>query len=153
MPRYHSHDLRKHRHSEVGNHYLLTAVVRDRVPIFHDFLAARICINSLQLQHCQGLVNSLALVVMPDHFHWLVELRQGELPSLMKAVKGRVARLVNVRLGTTGGLWHAGYHDHVLRRGEDLQRAAEYLVANPLRAGLVDDLQNYPHWDVAWLEE
>ena len=153
MPSYHSRDLRKHRHSEVGNYYLLTAVIRNRVPVFHDFLAARICINSLQFQHHQGLVNSLAFVVMPDHFHWLVELRQGELPGLMKAVKGRVARLVNAHRGTTGGLWQDGYHDHALRQDGDLLGAARYLVANPLRAGLVDDLHDYPHWDAVWLEE
>lgn len=88
MPRYQSRDLRKHRHSKVGNHYLLTAVIRNRAPVFRDFLAARICTNTLQIQHCQGLVNSLAFVIMPDHFHWLVELRQGELSGLMKAVKG-----------------------------------------------------------------
>jgi REP element-mobilizing transposase RayT len=153
MPRYHSRDLRKHRHSEVGNHYLLTAVTQDRTPVFRDFLAARICINALRLQHHQGLVNSLAFVVMPDHFHWLVELCQGELPGLLKAVKGRVARLVNLREGRTGNLWQDGYHEHAIRRDEDLRGAAGYLVANPLRAGLVENLYDYPHWDMEWTVE
>jgi hypothetical protein len=28
---------------------------------------------------------------------------------------------------------------------------ARYIVANPLRAGLVEHLGDYPHWDAVWL--
>jgi putative transposase len=28
---------------------------------------------------------------------------------------------------------------------------ARYIVANPLRAGLVERLGDYPHWDAVWL--
>jgi hypothetical protein len=29
---------------------------------------------------------------------------------------------------------------------------ARYVVANPLRAGLVQTLRNYPLWDAVWLD-
>ncbi len=152
MSIYHSCNLRKGRHSEVGTFYFLTAVTHNRRPVFCDFRAARICINSMRIQHEKGLINSLAFVVMPDHLHWLVELCQGDLSSLMKVVKGGTSRQINTHFGTAGIIWQSGFHDHALRRDEDLRLAARYLVANPLRSGLVKDLLNYPHWDAIWLE-
>ncbi|MFM2004374.1 MAG: hypothetical protein RLZZ09_29 [Pseudomonadota bacterium] len=32
-----------------------------------------------------------------------------------------------------------------------MQGIARYNVVNPLRAGLVDRIGDYPHWDAAWL--
>jgi len=38
-----------------------------------------------------------------------------------------------------------------MRKEEDLQALARYIVANPLRAGLVKRVGDYPHWDAMWL--
>ncbi|MNN75503.1 hypothetical protein D3C81_1918110 [compost metagenome] len=54
-------------------------------------------------------------------------------------------------MGRTGKVWQSGYHDHALRRDEDLKAAARYLVANPLRAGLVKSVRDYPFWNAVWL--
>ncbi|MGY4533014.1 REP element-mobilizing transposase RayT [Pseudomonas sp. TE3786] len=89
---------------------------------------------------------------MPDHLHWLVELRNCTANQLMRQVKGRSARRVNALLGTTGALWQDGYHDRAIRREQDLLTVARYVVANPLRAGLVSKLGDYPLWDAVWLE-
>ena len=43
--------------------------------------------------------------------------------------------------------------ERALRRQDDLAAMARYIVANPLRAGLVDFLGDYPHWDCAWPPE
>ena len=37
------------------------------------------------------------------------------------------------------------------RRDQDLAAIARYLVATPLRAGLVRNLRYYPLWDAIWL--
>jgi hypothetical protein len=51
-----------------------------------------------------------------------------------------------------GPVWQPGYHDHALRREEDLVTVSRYLVANPLRAGLVAYIGNYPLWDAIWFD-
>ena len=153
MRLYHGSNLRKGRYSEQGRIYLLTTVTRNRQPLFRDFRAARCCINVLRFQHDRGLVGSLAFVVMPDHLHWLVELLAGDLAGLMKSLKCQVTNRLNAHSGQSGSIWQSGYHDHALRQDEDLQAMARYLVANPLRAGLVEKLMDYPHWDAVWLEE
>jgi putative transposase len=38
-----------------------------------------------------------------------------------------------------------------VRKEDDLVGLARYLVANPLRAGLVQRIGEYPHWDAVWL--
>lgn len=149
MPR--SVSLRKGRISLTSQIYLLTATVENRQAIFADLAPARLLIRELRHAQASGLAESLAWVVMPDHLHWLVSLQQGSLSELMHRVKGRSALQVNSRLGRQGKLWQEGFHDRALRREEDILPTARYIVANPLRAGLVKRIGDYPFWDAVWL--
>ena len=40
-------------------------------------------------------------------------------------------------------LWQRSYHDHVLRKEEELEEAALYILNNPVRKGLVDDYKSH----------
>jgi REP element-mobilizing transposase RayT len=150
-PSPHSGQLRAGRFS--GNHqiYLLTTVVNDRNPIFCDLRLGRLVVDQFRLAEEEGAARSLAWVVMPDHFHWLVELRNGSLTSLMRRAKSRSAHSINRARGTPCQVWQKGYHDRALRSEEDLKDVARYIVANPLRAGLVKRVGDYPLWDAIWL--
>ena len=89
---------------------------------------------------------------MPDHLHWLVQLESGSLSRLVAGFKAASARAINHLLHTPGQpRWQTGFHDHALREEEDLPALARYIVANPLRAGLVASVRAYPHWDAVWL--
>ncbi|CAK9892463.1 MULTISPECIES: REP-associated tyrosine transposase [Pseudomonas] len=146
-----SHRPRRGRFSEPGRLYLLTSITRDRVPIFDNFHAARCIPRQFRQAQLEGAARTLAWVVMPDHVHWLIELQQGSLACLMRRFKSR-SRCALYKLGTLQGrLWQPGYHDHGLRREENVCAVARYVVANPLRAGLVKKLGDYPHWDAVWL--
>jgi putative transposase len=145
-------DLRKGRWSSQGRVYALTFVTHARSPLFEDFKLGRIVVSEMRALHEQGMVDSLAFVVMPDHAHWLVTLDQGKLASITQILKGRSARCINIKRQTTGPVWQPGYYDHTLRSDEDLRNQARYIVANPLRAGLVSSVSDYPLWDAAWLE-
>jgi putative transposase len=144
-------DLRKGRYSESGREYLLTAVTHERRPLFKDLYLARIVIAEMRRLEPEGAVVWLAWVVMPDHLHALIQLTEAELSAAMNRLKGRSARRINERLGTMGPVWQNGFHDHALRREEDRLELARYIVGNPLRAGLVARLGDYPHWDSVWL--
>lgn len=88
---------------------------------------------------------------MPDHFHWLMQLQRGSLGEVIGGVKARCTHAVNRKTGRHGSLWQTGYHDRAIRDGEDLEPIARYIINNPLRAGLVDNLGDYPLWDAWWL--
>lgn len=154
----HARALRKGRVSLPNQAYVLTTVVARRQPVFADLMAGRLLVQCLRRQHEVGLVESLAFVVMPDHLHWLVVLQPGsDLSAVMRRVKGESARRLGAYLWADkerhriGGIWQDGFHDRALRREEDLQQVSRYLVANPLRAGLVASIGDYPLWDAKWV--
>lgn len=145
--------LRKGRVSVSGQVYLVTTVVRDRAPIFREFHLARVAVRGLRQAAHDEQAQWLAWVLMPDHFHGLPALTGGtSLSTVMGRTKGLMAREVNRQRGISEPLWQPGFHDHALRRDEDLVAAARYVIANPVRAGLVRRVGDYPHWDSVWLE-
>lgn len=151
MERPSSHRLRRGRFSEPGRLYLLTSRTEQRVPLFADLYLARLIVHQFREAQQEAAITSLAWVVMPDHFHWLVELHDVTLETLMRRVKSRSTCAVNKACGRQGKLWQQGFHDRALRREEDVLAVARYILANPLRAGLVKRLGEYPHWDAVWV--
>ncbi len=143
--------LRTGRVSSKGGVYLLTAVVSGRKRIFNDWQMGRLVVKQLRDAYEDQWADSLAFVVMPDHIHWLVQLREKTLAELMCRIKSRSSLTVNRALGHTGRLWQKGYHDRGVRCEADLKDFARYVVCNPIRAGLVRRVHDYPLWDVWWL--
>lgn len=148
----HGGDLRRGRVSEAGRVYLVTAVTHDRAPLFADPGHARVVVRCLRDLEQARRAETLCFVVMPDHLHWLLSLGEGQsLAALVKSMKGYSARRINAMRGEGGRVWQAGFHDHALRREEDVREVARYVVANPVRAGLVARVGGYPFWDAKWL--
>ena len=143
--------LRIGRFSEVGRVYLLTAVVDQRQPFFCDWRLGRLVVREFRAAQEEGWADFLAWVVMPDHMHCLVELRDKSIAQLMCRIKSRSSLAVNQALGRRGRLWQKGYHDRAVRREQDVKDLARYVVANPIRAGLVTRVHDYPLWDACWL--
>ncbi len=137
------------RRSSIGLSYILTTVVDRRAPLFANDAAAALAIQEFQRLDQEGFTRSIAYVVMPDHIHWLLELRAGTLETVMKRFKSRTAQQANRLLGRGGRFWQACYHDHAIRSDESLYRHAMYLMGNPIRAGLTTQLGQYRH---AWCE-
>ena len=143
--------LLKGRVSETGRIYSITVVTHLRCPVFRDFHLGRLVVDQFKLAHEADHTHSLAWVVMPDHIHWLFELRSRSLSEVMCRFKSRSSRQINQCLGRRGRLWQKGYHDRALRREDDLKAIARYIVLNPVRAGLVRRIGDYPLWDAIWL--
>ncbi|HRQ64024.1 MAG TPA: transposase [Xanthomonadaceae bacterium] len=144
--------LRKGRVSVPGQVYLLTLVTQHRIPRFQHFVvgsgtAKAIAEFDLTTDH-----RIPCWVLMPDHFHALLELGTSEpLDRAVHRLKFVMARAANRCLKRHGRLWARAFHDHALRRDEDLVATARYIVANPVRAGLVRRVGDYPFWDAVWL--
>jgi REP element-mobilizing transposase RayT len=135
-----------------GQVHHITLTTAGRRPLFEDFSHARLVIAEMRRLQEQNIVHSLAWVLMPDHLHWLLQLRGPiGLANAIKVFKGRSARRLGVVLETGGAVWQAGFRDHALRRESDLIQVARDIVARPLRAGLVKRIGDYPSWDAQWL--
>jgi len=147
----HGKDLRKGRISETGRPYLITTITLDRRPLFHDWRIGRIVVASLRNTQKNHHAETLAWVVMPDHLHWLVIPVSESLDAIVRRIKSCSARAINQRNKTTGPLWQKGYHDHALRKEEDILAASRYIITNPLRSGIVKHIGDYPLWDAIYL--
>lgn len=148
-----SRRLRSGRRSEARRIYLITFATESRRKTFAEWELARIASRSL----CDSLLwrQSLLMcwVLMPDHWHGLVELGpRDSLSMLVRRLKGTCARAVNLSSGHSGALWSSGFHDHAIRYDEELVGIARYVVLNPVRAGLVTRIGQYPFWNAMWLD-
>ncbi|MGC3981088.1 MAG: transposase [Steroidobacteraceae bacterium] len=146
-------NLRIGRVSIPGQTYLVTTVTLHRQHFFDDFVLGRIVVDSMRMLDRQGASRTLAFVVMPDHVHWLLDLNQTRsLTQIIKSFKGRSATLIGKKLCQPYKIWQPSFHDHAVRTDESLVEMARYVVMNPVRAGLVKSIGDYPLWDCIWME-
>ena len=142
-----AHRLRIGRHGEANQIYLVTTVTWRRVPYFSDLYHGRLLVKQLYQQQAITLCH----VVMPDHLHWLMQLAEGaDLSAVVQKLKSCTTRELR-RAGIEQVVWQKGFHDHALRSEEDIKAFARYIVANPIRAGLVNSVKQYSLWDAIWL--
>jgi hypothetical protein len=76
---------------------------------------------------------------MPDHVHLLVVGSHDA--SLVRFVQ----HFKQATVHRHPGLWQRSYYDHILRQEEDFEDVARYIWANPVRAGMVENVLAHPH--------
>jgi len=82
---------------------------------------------------------------MPDHAHMIVTPHdEWSLATIMHRVKSVSAHEISSASGKRGHVWQHESFDHILRSVESLKRKADYVAANPVRAGLVKTPEDYP---------
>jgi len=149
--RYKHNALRKNRISESGRAYSITTACQHHQPIFLARELGEIVADEIERSDRSSQTLTIAWVVMPDHMHWLFQLRQWQsLSAVVKQVKGRSSYRINRVRRSSGRVWQPGFHDHAIRKEESLQNIGNYIVQNPVRAGLVENPEDYPLWDMLW---
>jgi len=86
---------------------------------------------------------------MPDHVHLVLTPLRDEnglfsVAEIMQGIKSSSAHQINRALNRTGQVWQHESFDHVLRREEGIEAKVEYVIQNPVRAGLVRNISEYP---------
>ncbi|NOT86954.1 MAG: transposase [Lysobacter sp.] len=143
--------LRAGRWSANGHIYFVTFNTYDRRKLFSD---PAIATDAARLIHetgqrLDGAV--IAWVLMPDHFHGLIEVGTGiSLSAYVGRLKGAVSRRLRLLHPHLPVVWQDGFHDRAIRGAESIDSVACYLLMNPIRAGLVADFSHYPYWHCAW---
>jgi len=85
---------------------------------------------------------------MPDHVHLvLTPLYDGSafvsVAEIMQGIKSASAHKINRALNRSGQVWQRESFDRVLRREESIYAKVEYMIQNPVRAGLVKTAMEY----------
>ena len=106
--------------------------------------------------------NLICFTIMPNHIHLIADLNvegvsvrpdtarltqnnKYALTSIMRLIKGRSAFQANGALNRRGTFWQHESYDHVIRSEGELERTVEYVLNNPVKAGLA---KNW--WDWKW---
>ncbi|MBI3742760.1 MAG: hypothetical protein HY261_00530 [Chloroflexi bacterium] len=137
--------------------YFVTLCTFHREALFGEVTEGRMVLNEAgkivercwweMAEHFDGLVLD-AMVVMPNHLHGLVGLAPSEgrahfkcaptkeyrLGDVVRAFKVFSTRTVNKTRGGDGlPLWQRNFHEHVLRRPEEMVSIRRYIRENPQR--------------------
>jgi putative transposase len=128
---------------EVGRAFSITVGTAPRRDVFSDRVFARACIEELREVALRTSARIYAYCLMPDHVHLLVGVPAGSaLSDVVGDWKSRCYTLWReARARKT--FWQRSYYDHAIRADEDFRTAAEYVLNNPVRAGLVARFQDY----------
>ena len=117
------------------------------------------------LQYRDGKVFDLhAYCIMPNHVHvvfeplstsdWHSNAResgyQPDLPKIMQSLKRHTARQANKILSREGAFWQDESYDRVIRDNDEYSRTVNYVLENPVKAGLVS---RWEDWNWAYCKK
>ena len=120
--------LRRGRHSVDGASYFVTVCTEGRGNGLENLELTASLLN--HARSTDNLWITRSVVVMPDHIHLLVELKEfGNLSDAIRLFKGRTA----VSLRSHRLKWQRGYFDHCLRASEDALPIFLYLFLTRIR--------------------
>jgi len=107
-------------------------------------------LTAASLHHRDGRVLRLdAYCIMPNHVHLVCSpLQQCDgtyhsLPAIMHSLKLHVALEGNRLLGRQGTFWQHESYDHVVRDEPEWRRIVNYVLNNPVSAGLADTWEDW----------
>jgi len=83
-------------------------------------------------------------VVMPDHVHLVFAF-----PDIDQGLQRIVGKWKEWTAKSLGVRWQRDFFEHRLRKEESFREKANYVLANPVRAALVDREENWPYTFIA----
>lgn len=136
--------------------YYLTAVTKDRLPIFRTDSLAQVMCNAINEARLSGKFLIFAYVIMLDHFHLVTDSRV-DSKDILRYVKGIASRRIIDHLKDNGHtdsleklriphrsdgsdymVWQRHPNTRLLWSEQMLWQRIQYTHLNPVRAALVD---------------
>jgi putative transposase len=141
-----------------GASYFLTVALADRRS---DLLVRRIAMfrESLLAARRRHPFRVVAMVVLPDHWHAIWTLPQGDGDCALRVgqLKAAFSRAVpeagvlraSLVRRRERGIWQRRYWEHIIRDERDLQAHIAYIHGNPVKHGLVERAEDWPYSTLA----
>ncbi len=83
--------------------------------------------------------------ILDNHYHLLIETTRDNLSLAIRYINSRYAEYFNARTGRIGPLWQGRYKSWFVHDEQYFWLLLRYIETNPVRAGLVDHIGDYPH--------
>ncbi|GAB4030967.1 transposase [Spirosoma gilvum] len=94
--------------------------------------------------------NLIAYTLMPNHIHVAFSLFDPEsgrqalpLAKILQSIKSFSARQCNQLLAREGRFWDDKNYDRLVRDRDELKRIVQYILQNPVKAGLCERWQDW----------
>jgi len=125
----------------------ITVVTAQRTPYFHH--KENILLYQETLQNVQNLYpfDLIAYVILPDHFHWLLNLtgNNKDFSKIVHSFKRNFT--VNYKhfndIQQPLSIWQKRYWDHMIRNEKDLQKHLDYIHWNPVKHKIASQPDQY----------
>ena len=107
-----------------------------------------VTLSSLKF-HAGKLYTLYACVVMSNHVHIILqpeEMSEGTYHSLTRIIHSIKSYSANGIQGLgqkTGNIWQNGNYDRIIRTDSDFLEKMNYLIYNPVKAGMVANPEDY----------
>ena len=107
---------------------------------------AKLLIEVLRLNVAAGKFQLHEFVIMPDHLHLLMTLPGGmTIEKAIQLIKGGFSYRLRREFGYQGEVWQRGFSEVRISDGQSFMQHREYIVQNPVKAGLVESAEQYPY--------
>jgi putative transposase len=122
--------------------FFVTFVIEGRKPVFRNEELTQKFLGTLQYFRTTREIELYGYVVMPDHVHVLCKVVHGmTISSFVRRVKTFTSRNCEF-------YWQDGYWSVMIVGPDMLQEKLKYMHENPVRAELVEEIEEYP-WSSA----
>ena len=92
-----------------------------------------------------------AYCVMPNHVHLLIlpllqaSGKHAHVSDIVRRIKGYTSKQIKAKTPADGAVWRADYFDRFIRDDKDRYNVVEYILNNPLKAGLAEEQRSWPY--------
>ena len=117
---------------------------RRRERVFHDKEDYQSFVDLMKATSEIFRMGVAAYCLMSNHYHLLVHTPEGNLTRCMRHLGGVYTQFFNRRHGHDGPLFRGRYKAILIEEEEYLLGLVRYIHHNPLKAGIVDTLKEYP---------
>ncbi len=122
------------RYYKKGQIYFLTHVTYHRKSLLiNNFGLLWQSIRSIQTEYP---FKNIAWVVLPDHFHILIDPGKNNLSGIMRKIKLSFSvKFRNLNNIQKSRIWQNRFWDHIIRDENDMNRHIDYIHYNPVKHG------------------
>ena len=132
--------------------HFVTSTVINRLQIFNDGEIANILLEEFRFRIKNNDLNVYAFVIMPDHFHAILEC--DNLSGMMRNIKSFSGKKILEHIRNSENtfflerfmvndskyqVWQNDYHPQLIFNDEMFRQKVEYIHNNPIKAGLVEN--------------
>jgi len=116
----------------------------EKRPIFYDDRDRRTFLQLLADTVLEFGIRLFAHCLMDNHFHLFLQTPQGNLDRAMQSLLSQYVHHVNLTHQRVGPLFQGRYKARMVDADSYATSLARYIHKNPLEAGLVERLEDYP---------